>query len=310
MRRIAFYGKAVKLVKLSMFEELLSALEHTWTDDDEVEFWFARDLAERIQEDFPSLASRYMAGGENVFDKTLPSKTGLLVCLGGDGTMLDTLELVSDSGIAVLGINFGRLGFLNAMNANSIKTMLKPGFMERFRRESRLVLEVRDFDFSGAMPAEMPAEFPYALNEVAVFKGDAHSLLLLDVFVDGSYMNTYYGDGVIFSTATGSTAYSLSCGGPILIPSADNILITPVASHTLTVRPLVLEGYQEIVVKTRGNADCKVSLDAKVFELQGPLSFKIHKAGFKFTTIFPTERNFFDAIREKLMWGIDIRHND
>lgn len=308
MKRIAVYGKAVKLVQVSMFEELLSALEKAWGEKEEVSFWFATDLAERIKTDFPSLVARYLSDPEKIFGDVLPDYVSLLVCLGGDGTMLDTLHLVQDSGIPVLGIHFGRLGFLNALNSDSIRTMLRPGFFDHFRRENRLVLEVDEFDFYGLKENRLPMDFPYALNEVTLYKNSTQSLLLLDVFVDGSYMNTYYGDGVLFSTPTGSTAYSLSCGGPILIPSADNMLITPIASHTLTVRPIVLEGYQEILVKVRENQNCRLMLDSTLIEQKGPFSFKIRKAGFKFITIYPPERNFFDAIREKLMWGADIRH--
>lgn len=294
------------MVQLSMFEELLSALGETWPEP--ARFFFAHDLAERMRMEFPSLAARYLDEPDKLYTDELPENTDLLVCLGGDGTMLDTLHLVKDTNVPVLGINFGRLGFLNALNADGIKTYLKPGFFDHFRRENRLVLEACEFDFYGEQENENPFAFPYALNEVTVYKNDVSPLVLLDVFVDGSFMNTYYGDGVLISSPTGSTAYSLSCGGPILIPSADNMLVTPIASHTLTVRPLVLEGYQEIMVKTRGGKGCRVMLDSTMVEIGGSFSFKIRKAGFKFVAIYPPERNFFDAIREKLMWGLDIRH--
>ncbi len=307
VRIVSFYGMAAKLVEVGVFEELLEALSHAWLDE-EVEFWFAKDLADRIRKDFPSMVARFLPpAGNRVFEEALPEGTSLLVCLGGDGTLLDTLHLVKDSGIAVLGIHFGRLGFLNAVSAGNIEKTLYPGFFDDFRRENRLVLEACDFEVDAGFSGTLPEKFPYALNEVALLKADTESLVFLDVYVDGSYVNTYYGDGVIFSTPTGSTAYSLSCGGPILIPSADNILITPVASHTLTVRPLVLEGYQEITVKARGKEQCKVSLDSHAYELKGPFSFKVRKSSFKFITIYPNDRNFFDAIREKLMWGLDIR---
>lgn len=308
MKIVAFYGKATRLARQEQFEELLGMVGAAWGESVKVGFVFARDLAERLRKEFPDLAGRYLREGENVFGDILPSETDLLVCLGGDGTMLDTLPLVQDSGVPVLGINFGRLGFLNAVNADRVQSMLQPGFIERFRRERRLLLEVGDFESLGRGTVPVPVRQPYALNEAAVVKSENESLILLDVLVDGQFMNTYYGDGVLFSTPTGSTAYSLSCGGPILTPSADNILITPMASHTLTVRPLIIEGYQEITVKTKGTEHCRLLLDSKVYELAGPFSFKIRKAGFKFITVYPPERNFFDAIREKLMWGLDIRH--
>ena len=309
MKKVAFYGKAARLLRQEQLADLLQAIGKAWGAAESADFFFAKDLAARVQADFPGLGREYLHGNrDNIYDDKLPEGINLLVCMGGDGTLLDTLPLVKDSGIPVLGINFGRLGFLNAINADGIADMLQPGFIERFRRELRLVLEVGEFDSGMDGDRNFPYKFPYALNEAAVIKSDSESLILLDVFVDGQYMNTYYGDGVLFSSPTGSTAYSLSCGGPILIPSADNILITPMASHTLTVRPLVIEGYQEITVKTRGKMDCRLQLDSKVYDLHGPLSFKIRKAAFKFMTLYPPERTFFDAIREKLMWGLDIRH--
>lgn len=306
MKRIAFYGKAAKLVQLSTFEELLSAMDETWQEP--ARFWFARDLAERMRMDFPSLAARYLGEPDRIFTDELPEGTDLLVCLGGDGTMLDTLHLVKDTNVPVLGINFGRLGFLDALGADGIKTYLKPGFFDGFRRENRLVLEAAEFDFYGEEENKNPFDFPYALNEVTVYKNNLSSLVSVDVYVDGLFMNTYYGDGVLFSSPTGSTAYSLSCGGPILTPTTDNMLITPIASHTLTVRPIILEGYQEIMVKMRGGKGCRVMLDSNMAEINGSFSFKIRKAGFKFVALYPPERNFFAAIREKLMWGLDVRH--
>ncbi len=309
MKIVAFYGKAARLVKEEQFEELLEALGKAWGESVKTGFFFAKDLADRLRGDFPGLSERYLKGNECVFSDVLPPETDLVVCLGGDGTMLDTLPLVQDSGVPVLGINYGRLGFLNAINADRVRTLLNPGFIERFRKDRRLLLEVGDFELLGRDSVSIPNKQPYALNEVAVVKSETESLILLDVLVDGQYMNTYYGDGVLFSTPTGSTAYSLSCGGPILIPSADNILITPMASHTLTVRPLIIEGYQEITVKATGKEHCRLLLDSKFYDLAGPFSFKIRKAGFKFITLYPPERSFFDAIREKLMWGLDVRHN-
>ena len=308
MKIVAFYGKATRLVKQDQFEELLEAVGAAWGESVKAGFFFAKDLAERLRRDFPELAERYLRGDENVFGDVLPAETDLLVCLVGDGTMLDTLPLVQDSGIPVLGINFGRLGFLNAINADRVQSLLQPGFIDRFRKERRLLLEVGDFEFLSQDSISVPSKLPYALNEAAVVKSENESLVLLDVLVDGQFMNTSYGDGVLFSTPTGSTAYSLRCGGPILIPSADNILITPMASHTLTVRPLIIEGYQEVTVRAKGTERCRLLLDSKVYELAGPFSFKIRKAGFKFITVYPPERNFFDAIREKLMWGFDVRH--
>ncbi len=307
MKVVSFSGLAARMADETVFREILETVSRAWVDD-ETEFWFSSDLAERIRKDFPGIVAHPLVDLDTrIFDVQLPENTALLVCLGGDGTLLDTLHLVKDSGIAVMGIHFGRLGFLNAVSANNITQTLRPGFFDEFRRENRLVLEACEFEKDGEEIRHVSEDFPYALNEIAILKSDTESLVFLDVYVDGAYMNTYYGDGVIFSTPTGSTAYSLSCGGPILIPSADNILVTPVASHTLTVRPLILEGYQEITVEARGHEQCKLALDSQTYEIKGPFRFKVRKSSFKFITIYPNDRTFFDGIRDKLMWGLDIR---
>ena len=308
MKIVAFYGKAARLVKEEQFEELLEALGKAWGESVKTGFFFAKDLADRLRGDFPGLSERYLKGNECVFSDVLPPETDLVVCLGGDGTMLDTLPLVQDSGVPVLGINYGRLGFLNAINADRVRTLLNPGFIERFRKDRRLLLEVGDFELLGRDSVSIPNKQPYALNEVAVVKSETESLILLDVLVDGQYMNTYYGDGVLFSTPTGSTAYALSVGGPILMPQNHSLVISPVASHSLNLRPVVIPDNWCVDLKVSSRSgNFMVSLDGRSQVLDNKTGLHIQKAPFCTYIAKRRGHTYFQTLREKFLWGADVR---
>ena len=239
-------------------------------------------------------------GDAPVFDADLPAATDILLRLGGDGTLLDTLPLVRDSGVKVLGVNMGSLGFLSGVDRHEIAQLADALRQRRYDEEKRAVLEI-ETERPGLLP------FPYALNEAVVFKCDTASLISVQVRAGGRLLNAYHGDGVIFATATGSTAYSLSCGGPILSPDMEAFLITPIASHTLTVRPVLLPCTEPLEVEVPHTADFRLSLDSDIRSLNGPLCFRIRQADFKLTTLRLRPHSFFATLRQKLMWGADGR---
>lgn len=239
-------------------------------------------------------------GDAPVFDRDLPADTDVLLSLGGDGTLLDTLPLVRDSGIKVLGVNMGSLGFLSGVDRHETAHLAEALRCRQYDEERRSVLAIETED-----PDLLP--FPYALNEAVVFKCDTASLISVQVRVGGQLLNAYHGDGVIFATATGSTAYSLSCGGPILSPEMEAFLITPIASHTLTVRPLLLPCDEALEVEIGQAAEFRLSLDSYSRALRGPLRFRIRQASFKLTTLRLHGHSFFSTLRQKLMWGADGR---
>lgn len=259
-------------------------------------------------------------GDAPVFDQDLPADTDVLLSLGGDGTLLDTLPLVRNSGVKVLGVNMGSLGFLSGADRNEIVHLAEALRNRQYDEEKRSVLEIET-----STPGLLP--FPYALNEAVVFKCDTASLISVSVRLgsrDGSglcagadaagcgahgvrLLNVYHGDGVIFATATGSTAYSLSCGGPILSPEMEAFLITPIASHTLTVRPVLLPCTEPLEVEVACEGDFRFSLDSYIRSLSGPLKFRIRQADFKLTTLRLRPHSFFTTLRQKLMWGADGR---
>lgn len=231
----------------------------------------------------------------------LISKAFYLICLGGDGTLLETITLVRKSGIPILGVNTGRLGFLSQVNKDDLEKALKLLLREKFTLDKRELIELDGCEecFHGEN---------FALNEFTIHKKDSSSMINIDTYIDGIFLNTYFADGLIVSTPTGSTAYSLSCGGPIMMPDSDNFIITPIAPHNLTVRPIVISNNKEIRFRVSGrNEDFNVSLDSRNSVVPSGSEIKIRKAKFRLNLINLEGQNFFTTLRNKLMWGMDRR---
>jgi NAD+ kinase len=231
----------------------------------------------------------------------LIAKADVVISLGGDGTMLETLEYVRKSGIPVLGVNTGRLGFLATVYkedfANAIQLLTK----EKYTLDKRELIELDNATdcFKGVN---------YALNECTIHKKESSAMINIDTYVDGVFLNSYFADGLIVSTPTGSTAYSLSCGGPIMMPDSDNFIITPIAPHNLNVRPIVISNNKTISFKVSGRSESfNVSLDSRSQTLKNQSELVIKKAHFKFHMINLEGQHFFETLRNKLLWGIDKR---
>jgi len=232
----------------------------------------------------------------------LISKADCLISLGGDGTMLETLVLVRRSGIPVLGVNTGRLGFLASVNKTELKKSLKKLVKERFTLDKRELIEISGCNdcFAGVN---------YALNEFTIHKKDSSAMISIDTYIDGVFLNSYFADGLIVSTSTGSTAYSLSCGGPIMIPDSENFIITPIAPHNLNVRPIIISNNKQISFKIMGRSDSfNISLDSRNAQIPAGMDIKVKKADFRFNMINLEGQHFFSTLRNKMMWGIDKRH--
>ena len=233
---------------------------------------------------------------------TLSGKADFLFSIGGDGTLLDTLTLIRDSGIPVMGINLGRMGFLSSISRRDILSAIDSIASNNFLLDSRdlLCLETRDNLFG---------ELNFALNELTINKKDTSSMILIHVYVDDMFLHSYWADGLIVSTPTGSTAYSLSCSGPIIAPNAENFVITPIATHNLTVRPVVIPNKSIIRIRVEGREnEFLVSLDSRSQVISPDTELVIRKAGFQINLIQMRNQYFFRTIREKLSWGQDIRN--
>ena len=221
---------------------------------------------------------------------------------GGDGTILDSVRVISDSEIPVAGINMGRLGFLSGISREKIMPALAAIERGDFLLEKRTLLQLES-------PAGLFGETNFALNELTVYKPNVTSILTIKTWINGEFLNTYWGDGLIVATPTGSTAYSLSCTGPIVTPDNESFVITPIANHNLTVRPIVVRDDCEIRIRVEGKEkEFLISLDSRFEKAANPIELVIRKAGFKIHLLRLSDTNFYQTIREKLNWGLDNRN--
>jgi len=232
----------------------------------------------------------------------LRGKADLLISVGGDGALLDTITLVGDSGIPVTGINMGRLGFLSGIARENILPAIDDIVEKKYTIDQRTLLKLETT--SGLF-----GDFNYALNDVTVYKSTPVSLVAIKTFINDEFLNTYWADGLIVATPTGSTAYSLSCTGPVLTPDSANFVITPIASHNLTVRPIVIPDDSRITlfVESRG-FECLVGLDSRIEKIDNSIRLDIRKEDFKINLLRLSNQFFYKTIREKLNWGLDIRN--
>ena len=226
----------------------------------------------------------------------------LVLSVGGDGTFLETVLKVKDMGIPIAGVNTGRMGFLANISADEIGNSIDMLCKGEYDVIGRCLLEL-------TKPSDIFEEnSSYALNEIAIQKADL-SMISISVFVDETHLNTYWADGLIVSTATGSTAYNLSVGGPILSPEDESIIISPIAPHNLTIRPIVLsgEGRIRMVIEGRSN-EYLATCDFRSKKL--PFSEEIHivRSPLKIGTVMLKGRDFYSTLRNKLMWGADRRN--
>jgi NAD+ kinase len=216
--------------------------------------------------------------------------------------MLDAVTLVGDSGILLTGINIGKLGFLSSISRQQIISALDAILASDYKLDQRTLLKLET-----SQALFNPRNF--ALNEITVYKAKPMSMLTIRTWVNGDFLNSYWADGLIVATPTGSTAYSLSCTGPIIAPDAESLVITPIASHNLTVRPVVLRDDVEILIRVGDEkSSFFVSMDSRIREVQNPLDLVIRKAGFRINLLRLKDALFFDTLRDKLNWGLDVRN--
>lgn len=232
----------------------------------------------------------------------LDPDTYCMISIGGDGTLLDTITLLQDSGIPVLGINTGRLGFLSAVSTEEVDMAARMLLSGEFTLDRRTLLQL-------VAPDDLFGNFSFALNELTVLKRDTSTMISISAYVDGQFLNTYWADGLIIATPTGSTGYSLSCGGPIISPDSRNFIITPIATHNLTVRPIVIPDTSNVKLRISGRSqEYLVVLDSRSRPLSTSVELVIKKARFSINLICLGQKDFFKTIRNKLAWGLDKRN--
>ena len=236
--------------------------------------------------------------------KDLDSSIDLLVSIGGDGTFLRTIEYVRDLNIPVMGINTGNLGFLATIKKENLDQAVEKIYNKKFKVENRSVIKVNSEEIG--LPKNL---FPYALNEISVVRKDTTSMINIKTSLDGNHLNSYWADGLIISTPTGSTGYSLSCGGPVISPSSGSLVLTPISPHNLNARPLVISDETMIELSVSGREENHLlSIDSKIFTVQNQTKITIEKPNFDFKIAHFSNNNFYKTLKEKLLWGKDKRN--
>lgn len=237
-----------------------------------------------------------------LFDTDFP-KVDLAFSIGGDGTFLRTANATAQYKIPILGINTGRLGFLADIKFEDLDETLEEIFQNNYRIEMRMLLKTKLINNGLDEGFES-----YSLNEVAILKQDTSSMLTIHAFIDDEYLTSYQADGLVVATPTGSTAYSLSIGGPIMVPTAPNIILTAIAPHSLNSRPLVVDSNSKITLKVESRSSkYLVSLDGESQTLNVDTLLEISKADYSQPVVKRCGHTFFETLRNKLMWGVDVR---
>lgn len=234
--------------------------------------------------------------------KELLAKGDVLLSLGGDGTLLDTLSLVRDSQIPVIGINFGRLGFLASINKNEIDTAINALVKGEYTLDKRGILSLESQN-------NLFGDENFALNDITIHRRDNSAMMIIHAYMNGEFVNSYWADGLIIATPTGSTAYSLSCGGPIILPNAQNFVITPIAPHNLNVRPIIVPDDVELTFEIEARSTkFLVSCDSRTETVDRSVKITINKAKFNVNLVRLNNETYLTTLRNKLLWGIDTRN--
>jgi NAD+ kinase len=232
----------------------------------------------------------------------LKGQADLLFSVGGDGTMLHSVRLVRDSGIPIAGINLGRMGFLSSIPPGEILAAVGDILGNRFHIVKRTLISLKS-------PPDLFSDFNFAFNELSINKKENSSLVVVHVWVNDQLLHSYWADGLIIATPTGSTAYSLSCGGPILTPDSNNFVITPIAPHNLSVRPVVIPDSSLIRIRVDSrDHQALVGLDSQTAVITPENELVVGKAEFEINLVQRQNETFFSTIRAKLNWGSDIRN--
>ena len=237
----------------------------------------------------------------NSYEDIIAYNPDFMITAGGDGTILDAVTYIRDSGIPILGVNTGRLGFLSNVSREEISKAVQALKSGEYTLDERNLLELS----SDAVDLELS----FALNEVTVSRKDTTSMVTVHTWINNDYLNSYWADGLIIATPTGSTGYSLSCGGPIIMPGSESFVITPIAPHNLNVRPFVIPNEMEIKMKVEGREElCLVSLDSRIYSVPSGSELFVRLGDFRIKLVKTEIQDFPTTLRNKLMWGMDKRN--
>jgi NAD+ kinase len=291
--KIAIYSRGVENDQLKDLKQLLDELINFG-----VEPIFFQDFFNQF---YSSISIQGNYSTFNSFED-LDSSIDCMISLGGDGTLLDTVTLVRDSGIPILGINYGRLGFLANIGREEIVSAIDAIANRNYVLDKRSLIHLES-------NVKIFGKTPYALNEFTILKKDSSSMIKIHTYLNGEFLNTYWADGLIVSTPTGSTGYSLSCNGPVMFPDNSSFIITPVAPHNLNIRPIIVPDNTIISFELEGRADEFVcTLDSRREVISKEIQLAVKKEAFYVNLIRLNENNFLQTLRDKLSWGLDKRN--
>jgi NAD+ kinase len=290
--RVAIHGKDFQSKSERFIENVIEQL-HQYKADVWVSDKFLRQVrSQRIQQ----LNLKSFAPGDSL--KTV----NFFLSIGGDGTLLESVTYIGKHEVPILGINTGRLGFLATTGRDDVEKAINNLFKENFKIDSRTLLHL-------VSDAKLFEGQNFALNDFTIMKKDSSAMVNVHAYVDGELLNSYWADGVIVSTPTGSTGYSLSCGGPLLYPQSESFVITPVSPHNLTARPIVVSDQSEITFQIEGRAKkFLISLDSRFETIDSSVKLKVKKERFSAKLILLPGYHYFKTLRQKLNWGLDIRN--
>ena len=290
---IALYGRLIQPIDVDFIKTLCNCLA-----EKKIEVWVHQPYLEELRKNVNATCKykTYLTHDDIV------GKVDYMISLGGDGTLLDTIGFIKNSNIPVLGINAGRLGFLANVNRSEVQQAVEAIASGAYTLDKRTLLQLDSNTniFGGNN---------FALNEFTLHKKATSSMIVIHTYLNGEFLNSYWADGLIVSTPTGSTAYNLSCGGPIITPSSENFVITPVAPHNLNIRPLVIPDNSILSFEIEGRSDAFLcTLDSRQETIDTSVQMAIRKADYTLNLIRLHDSNFLQTIRTKLNWGIDQRN--
>jgi NAD+ kinase len=290
---IAIYGKSLNNYNANPIQRLIAKLEEAGAELCVHEDFYII-IKEKIK--FTSIISFFKD------EKVLLKRPNFFCSIGGDGTMLKTITLVGASEIPIIGINTGRLGFLSGISIQDIESAIDKIFVGDFDLDKRSLVRLESVN-------NPYLRSNFALNEITIHKNDNTTMMTIHAWVNGEFLNAYWADGLIISTPTGSTAYSLSCGGPLVMPDSANFIITPISPHNLNVRPIIISDKDVVTLKVEArNKNFLVTLDSRQEVFDADEELTILREKFEINLVRLKGNDFMSTLRQKLMWGIDKRN--
>ena len=293
--KVAVYGQIYQDNAIEYLEELLDEL----AKDDSSEVYIEDEFYQLYTSKNPSATFSTFTSS-----KGLDASFDMFVSFGGDGTILRATTFVKDLGIPIVGVNTGRLGFLSTFKKEDVRKVVQEFLKGDYTIVERSLVQIH----ADALDLEF-GELNFALNEITVSRKDTTSMITVETYLNNEYLTSYWADGLIISTPTGSTGYSLSCGGPVIVPTAKSLVLTPIAPHNLNARPLVISDDTKIRLRVSGREENHlVSLDSRIASLENGNEITITKAPFTIKMIEYTSESFLKTLRNKLLWGEDRRN--